>query len=290
MPDEANTNQAFTHPMYLIPWFRRWPSSPVRDIAYTALWNLLMALFFTALNLIFAKPGASLMAHFWPSFVVSNTIGFLIHFSLFTVEWASNGWPSRSRGWRRSLYYMTLLTLCVVLGMSVATALLRGVALLDFFQRTNVFVRFLPFALFIALFMFAVVATVERRTRAEALAARQREQIAEGVAQLAQAQLRALQAQIEPHFLYNTLANVVSMIDAQPQQAKHMLLRLIDFLRSSLAASRAEHATLGGEFDLAAAYLDVLKMRMGSRLTYRIEIEDALRQQTIATDAVTALD
>ena len=281
MSENADTSTPRAHPMYFIPWFRRWPSSPLRDIAYTALWNLLMALFFTALNMLLAKPGASLVAHFWASFVISNAIGFLIHFGLVAVEWASNGWPSRSTGWRRSLYYMSMLTACILIGMSLGNAVLRGVHPLVYLQGGAV-AQFLPFALFLSLFVFGVLLTLERRMRAEALAARQREQIAEGAAQLAQAQLRALQAQIEPHFLYNTLANVVSMIEPQPQQAKHMLLRLIDFLRSSLAASRAEHATLGSEFDLAAAYLDVLKMRMGARLSYRIQIDDALRDQPIA--------
>jgi sensor histidine kinase YesM len=88
---------------------------------------------------------------------------------------------------------------------------------------------------------------------------------------LAEARLRALQAQIEPHFLYNTLANVVSLIGPQPAQAQHMLERFIDYLRASLAASRSEDATLASEAGLIAAYLDVLAVRMGERLRYRIE-------------------
>ena len=120
-----------------------------------------------------------------------------------------------------------------------------------------------PFALFMAMFMFMVLMASERRIESETLAARQSEQIAAAAQLLAEARLRALQAQIEPHFLYNTLANVLGLIDTQPAQARHMLERFIDFLRASLAASRAEHATLGAELDLAAAYLDVLAVRLG---------------------------
>jgi sensor histidine kinase YesM len=61
------------------------------------------------------------------------------------------------------------------------------------------------------------------------------------------AQLRSLQAQIEPHFLFNTLANVVSLIDSQPADARRMLERLIELLRASLSASRSQQSTLGQE-------------------------------------------
>jgi len=122
----------------------------------------------------------------------------------------------------------------------------------------------------------------ERRVEREMAQARQNEQIAAAGRLLAEARLRALQAQIEPHFLYNTLANVVSLIEVQPAQARHMLERFIDYLRASLAASRQERATLGAEADMIAAYLDVLGVRMGERLRYRIEVPAALRASSIA--------
>jgi sensor histidine kinase YesM len=127
-----------------------------------------------------------------------------------------------------------------------------------------------------------VLATNERRLVRENAAALQQQQIAEAGQLLAEARLRTLQAQIEPHFLYNTLANVVSLIGSEPDKAKHMLERLIDFLRASLSASRAERATLGAELDLAAAYLDLLAVRMGARLRWRIEADEASRALPIA--------
>ena len=75
---------------------------------------------------------------------------------------------------------------------------------------------------------------------------------------------------------------MLSLIDTQPAQARHMLERFIDYLRASLTASRAEHATLGAELDLAAAYLDVLAVRMGARLRYRIDVAGAARAIRIA--------
>ena len=86
------------------------------------------------------------------------------------------------------------------------------------------------------------------------------------------AQLRMLQAQIEPHFLFNSLANVAALIEADPKLAGRLLDALIRYLRSSLVRTREEGGTLGDEVALLAAYLDVLKIRMGERLTYSFDI------------------
>lgn len=91
-----------------------------------------------------------------------------------------------------------------------------------------------------------------------------------------EAQLRMLQAQIEPHFLFNSLANVAALIEAEPTLAGRLLDALIRYLRSSLARTRAEGGTLGDEVDLLTAYLDVLKIRMGERLRYVFEIAPEL--------------
>ncbi|HEX7438307.1 MAG TPA: histidine kinase, partial [Caldimonas sp.] len=95
--------------------------------------------------------------------------------------------------------------------------------------------------------------------------------------QATEAQLRLLQAQIEPHFLFNTLANVVGLIEADPPRAKLMLESFIDYLRSSLGGLRGERHTLGEEIDLIDAYLRVIAIRMAHRLHYEIDVPDALR-------------
>ncbi len=111
-----------------------------------------------------------------------------------------------------------------------------------------------------------------RLARAEAERERAHAQAAELQRQAIDARLRSLQAQIEPHFLFNTLANVVSLIDTAPDKARLMLERLIELLRSSLAASRSERTTLGQETALITAYLDILRIRMGKRLSYTIDV------------------
>jgi sensor histidine kinase YesM len=91
-----------------------------------------------------------------------------------------------------------------------------------------------------------------------------------------EAQLRMLQAQIEPHFLFNSLANVSALIAADPATASLLLDALIRYLRGSLSRTRAENGTLGDEVELLTAYLDVLKIRMGERLSYVFEVPPEL--------------
>jgi sensor histidine kinase YesM len=92
------------------------------------------------------------------------------------------------------------------------------------------------------------------------------------------AQLKLLQAQIEPHFLFNTLANVHSLIDQDAAKARAMLGAFTDYLRASLGGLRRDEVTLGEELALAEAYLRVQATRMEERLRFSIEADDATRR------------
>jgi sensor histidine kinase YesM len=92
-----------------------------------------------------------------------------------------------------------------------------------------------------------------------------------------EAHLKMLQAQVEPHFLFNSLANVAGLIEADPALARHLLEDLIRYLRASLKRTRAEGGTLGDELDLLEAYLDIFKIRLGPRLDYSFAVPDRLR-------------
>jgi len=94
--------------------------------------------------------------------------------------------------------------------------------------------------------------------------------------QIVEAKLMALQAQVEPHFLYNTLANVQALTEVDPQQANKMTGHLIQYLRASLPKMRENISTVGQEIELATAYLNILKMRMGARLEFGVDVPDEL--------------
>ncbi|MFO1250381.1 MAG: histidine kinase [Inhella sp.] len=95
--------------------------------------------------------------------------------------------------------------------------------------------------------------------------------------QAKEAELRLLQAQIEPHFLFNTLANVRSLIDFDPPAAGQLLDAFTDHLRVSLTSMRAETVPLERELELVGHYLRLMQLRMGDRMSFRIESDPALR-------------
>jgi len=93
----------------------------------------------------------------------------------------------------------------------------------------------------------------------------------------AQARLQALRAQVEPHFLFNTLANVSALIDRDPAAARALIDDLARHLRATLRHARAASSTLGEELDVTASLLGIMKRRLGDRLQWRFDVPDALR-------------
>ena len=97
--------------------------------------------------------------------------------------------------------------------------------------------------------------------------------------QAVEAELKLMQAQVEPHFLFNTLASVQFLTETDPPKAGKMLGHLLDYLRAALPQLRSDSTTLGQEADLAQAYLSIMQMRMGARLSFAIDVPEQLRAQ-----------
>jgi sensor histidine kinase YesM len=270
------------HPLELIPLFRRWPSSFGRNLLYTLIWSSGMGLVVATLEVLLLREHFESTVRFGPLMLISNLIGLMIHAGLSLSNRLLNGWPRRARGLPRLLFSMTLMGFSVVTGITLGNVIWNGTNPSILLTNRSVLTESAVIAIGVALLLYMVRSAAERRFARAMAESRQKEFAASSARMLAEARLRALQAQIEPHFLYNTLANVVSLIGPQPAQAQHMLERFIDYLRASLAASRSDDATLASEAGLIAAYLDVLAVRMGDRLRYRIELPDELRQFRIA--------
>lgn len=121
--------------------------------------------------------------------------------------------------------------------------------------------------------MVAVYRDISGRAQRQALAFElERAQLEQ---QALDARLRLLQAQVEPHFLFNTLANIRELVEQGSREAPEMLQRLIDYLRSAVPRLNAPTSTVGEELDLVRSYLDIMRMRMPDRLEYGIDAEAA---------------
>ncbi|WBY01434.1 histidine kinase [Ramlibacter tataouinensis] len=97
------------------------------------------------------------------------------------------------------------------------------------------------------------------------------------------ARLKLLETQLEPHMLFNTLANLRALIGVDPQRAQQMLDHMIAYLRSTLDASRATTHPLQAEFDRLRDYLELMAIRMGPRLSYRLALPAELAQRPVPT-------
>ena len=131
---------------------------------------------------------------------------------------------------------------------------------------------------FLGLGMMTIIVLHRDRLRSIAREQQQARLRAEAIERTAlQAQLRLLQAQIEPHMLFNTLANLQGLIALDPGRASEMLDQLIQYLRATLGASRQESTTLAQEFAAMEAYLGLMQVRMGERLTFHVQLPPELR-------------
>jgi hypothetical protein len=98
-----------------------------------------------------------------------------------------------------------------------------------------------------------------------------------------EARLKLLEAQLEPHMLFNTLANLRALIGVDPAQAQRMLDHMIAYLRATLGASRATTHALQAEFDRLRDYLELMAIRMGPRLAYALDLPPQLASTPVPT-------
>jgi len=170
-----------------------------------------------------------------------------------------------------------LLFLSIVLGSVVGEMLLlKFTPLPDGLSITSVLLTKVLRWLVIAGLAYLEFAFQRQGTQAASLAHETELQRMQIDRQLAEARLQSLRAQIEPHFLFNTLANVQQLYRIEPERGRQMLGNFVAYLRAALPQMRQDETSLQQELDLARAYLEVLQVRMGRRLQTRFDISPGL--------------
>lgn len=200
----------------------------------------------------------------WATFVVSFCIGYSVH-GTHEVLFHLFGQPSS--GWLMSI---AATTIGLVFGLGLSGFFVSGEPLYFFgSDRGTLFV-----GLFFGFIGMAIFANMSRLSEARAaLADAQARNEAQQRTMLAN-QLQALQAQIEPHFLFNTLSNISGMIRSNPEGAETTLEHLTTLLRATLRRTRQEQTTLADEAEILSSYLAIQGIRMGARLQFDIQMPD----------------
>jgi sensor histidine kinase YesM len=209
---------------------------------------------------------------FWLQLLTANCVGGCI--------WLLSQAGQKLLSARFSLLRIQLLT--VLPGLFIGLKLAAVLGAPDFFQLNvqtpELASRSLLFSLLVTFIAAAFVLQHYQSQQYRIRLEQHKRQLAEVSASENQARLMLLQAQIEPHFLFNTLATVLSLIEPQPQQAQQMLLHLNSYLRSSLQRTREPLVTLKDEIELIEHLLWIAKIRLSSRLDYQLQIEPQLLQ------------
>jgi sensor histidine kinase YesM len=217
---------------------------------------------------------------FWHPLLTVQLYGFAIAYCVN----AASPWEKR----RPILRLLVAVAVGTLLGVAL-TILVKGYSW-DYvgsraqFFAWNIFTGFVN-GLFVSLFFYLKY----RETQAAAAlhkAEAERHLLSK---QAIEAELKVMQAQVEPHFLFNTLASVHYLTETDPREATRLLGHLIDYLRAALPQLRASSTTLGKEVKLAEAYLQILRTRMGQRLAFDIDVPTELAEHPFPPNLLISL-
>jgi signal transduction histidine kinase len=248
------------------PWWLQW--------LWTLLFSAALAVVFTVLGFVAFARGEGALTNWsgWATwygknFIICLTVASVIHLlfdggrKLLNLQERLPRW----RGWQRTFYFAGVPMLGVLVGWPLGVSL-AGIDVLVWVGRrdgANIVVGSVLIAALITFLMHHFFAAKARQFELEKRAT--------------EAQLQLLQAQIEPHFLFNTLANVHSLMDHDLAKSKHMLQSFTDYLRASLGALRQSECALAQELELAQNYLQLQQVRMDDRLQFEINASEAAR-------------
>ena len=184
-----------------------------------------------------------------------------------------HNWPM---GWRRWALMGVAIPVGYVVGTTIGDAYCGCSRWDRLYESPRLFAAYLFLAVMcsagISYFFYA-------RGRSQAL----EQLVATAQRDAAENQLKLLASQLEPHMLFNTLANLRVLIGLDPQRAQTMLDHLVAFMRSTLSASRSMLHPLSAEFARLADYLALMKVRMGERLATSVDLPDTLGALAVPT-------
>jgi sensor histidine kinase YesM len=215
----------------------------------------------------------NLLIQFFSSFITAQSIGLSIY-SLWAVFEFIETWEPL----KRALGMLGIFVLGGWMGMFIAVGLVR--ILLDI-QLTGEQLKdaliATPFPAIFFTIIISAYAILHEKLEQTAARLAEKEVSEQRLLQLkTKAELEALRAKISPHFLFNTLNSIASLIPVDPHKAEEMVQRLADLFRYTLDASRREMVRLEDELNTIHQYLEIEKVRLGDRLTFRIEMDSEL--------------
>ena len=228
---------------------------------YTVVFNTIIAIFLTSV-----KFGDGLVKNFIFSQCIGISICSCILIGLYFVK------P------KRPLIELFVIITAMIVG-SVIGALLGSIATgihPSIFLQYGFAIRPVILGLLFGSIISYFFISREKISATEAIIQEERIKRLTSEKKAVESNLRLLQAQIEPHFLFNTLSNILSLLETDLDKGKCMLEDLIHYLRTALSKTRGDTTTIGQEMEMIRAYMNIFKVRMGERLRYKVDVPDKI--------------
>ncbi len=209
------------------------------------------------------------------SFILANSIG-LITYSMFII--AGFFWNKKKKI-QVILISIVITVFSTTLGLEVGSFIINTFIYHDFIlvdpgSRNIMYIALYFVTLFIAgmLMFYSILENRLKRKEAEY----------ERLQKLhVQTKLAMLQSKINPHFLFNTLNTLLSLIYTSPKDAEKCILNLSEIYRRTFQLNEKEYITIDEELQLIKKYLEIEKIRMGDKLNFTIDIQDELKKEKI---------
>jgi len=231
--------------------------SALKPLFYTLVFDTIIALFLTAI-----KFGGG----FFINFIISQCIGLSCCTSVLT---ALHFFPS-DRPILQAIRVAVALIIGTICG-SYLGAFVSGLSPAVLFERATL-IQLLAIGVIFGSIITYFFSSREQIAASEAQIQEEKIKRLTSEKKVAEANLKLLQAQIEPHFLFNTLSNVLNLLDHDVEKGKSMLVDFTRYLRTSLSKIRGQTTSLGHEMEMIQAYLNIFKVRMGDRLKFDIDL------------------
>ena len=233
----------------------------IRAFSYTAVFNTAIAIFLT-----FLEFGGG----FVDNFIMSQCIGMSICSCVLIVHFLFK-FVSPFMQW---IVIIVALTMGSIVGALLGTVV-SGIGPSIFFQKYSLIQMIILGLLFGSIISYFFVSR-ETISATKTLVQEERIKRLTSEKKAVESNLKLLQAQIEPHFLFNTLSNILSLLETDLEKGKCMMEDLIHYLRTSLSKTREDTTTIGQEMEMIRAYMNIFKVRMGDRLRYKVDVPDSI--------------
>lgn len=240
----------------------------LKDFLYIFIFDTLIALFLTLI-----QSGGS----FKENFIFSHSIG--------TLCAACTALASRFAKKFNPIMQITIAILAMLTGIFLGItigSILNGI---NIFTLINEYSEAFMQTIVISIFFGSIIAYIfisrENITIAKAQILEEKLKNISNEKNILETNIRLLQAQIEPHFLFNTLSTILSLMDSDAEKARIMMEDFTNLLRASFSKTMDKTTKIFDELEIIKSYINIFKIRMGSRLNFKIDIPDNLLQYLI---------